>query len=208
MVKFCRENPVRDASGVSHSGLLSLEDLGSYEARVEELLCTSYRGFTVYKCNSWTQGPVLLQTLNLSENFDLASMDHNSADYIHTVTECMKLAYADVVPGLGFPLEARGQMFSLVRGHPNCLEPGKRPRTTLTPSLLSKGGEFFIAFGSPGGDAQDQWALQFLLNVVEFGMSLQEAVEAPTFWTRHFPSSFYPRNAASPRLDPAYAGGW
>ena len=100
-----------------------------------------------------------------------------------------------VIPGLGFPLGTRGQMFSLVAGHPNALVPGKRPRTTLTPSLALRDGRPWLAFGSPGGDCQDQWALQFLLNVVEFGMSLQEAVEAPTFWTTHFPCSFYPRTA-------------
>jgi len=100
-----------------------------------------------------------------------------------------------VIPGLGFPLGTRGQIFSLVKGHPNCLEPGKRPRTTLTPTLAMKDNEPFMVFGSPGGDVQDQWALQFFLNVMEFGMSLQEAVEAATFWTAHFPSSFYPRKA-------------
>ena len=269
-----------------------MEDFDVFQPRIEEPVETSYRGVLVCKCSSWTQGPVLLQTLNLLEGFDLRGMGHNSPDYIHTVVECMKLAYADreyyygdpdfvdvpfdtllskayaegrrglvdpanaslelrpgglppvmaesirdvnnafageagghmgdttklevidqagnmvsatpsggwlmsspVVPGLGFPLGTRGQMFSLVSGHPNCLEPGKRPRTTLTPSLAAKDGEPFMVFGSPGGDAQDQWALQFLLNVLEFDMSLQEAVEAPTFWTNHFPSSFYPRTA-------------
>jgi gamma-glutamyltranspeptidase/glutathione hydrolase len=100
-----------------------------------------------------------------------------------------------VIPGLGFCLGTRGQMFSLDPRHPNCLEPLKRPRTTLTPSLATRNGRPWMSFGSPGGDHQDQWALQFFLNVVEFGMSLQEAVEAPTFWTTHFPSSFYPREA-------------
>ena len=234
-----------------------------------------------------------MQALNLLEGYKLKGLRHNSAEYIHTVVECMKLAYADrefyygdpefadvpmdrllskeyaaerrrlvdperaslelrpgdraagaggerrrrgrraragaprrpngdttklevidaagnmvsatpsggwlpsspVIPGLGFPLGTRGQMFSLTQAHPNCLAPGKRPRTTLTPSLAMRDGAPFMVFGSPGGDAQDQWALQFLLNVVEFGMSLQEAVEAPTFWTSHFPSSFYPRAA-------------
>jgi gamma-glutamyltranspeptidase/glutathione hydrolase len=105
------------------------------------------------------------------------------------------LMSSPVIPGVGFPLGTRGQMFSLVAGHPNCLEPGKRPRSSLTPSLALRGEQPVMAFGSPGGDLQDQWALQFLLNVLEFGMSLQEAVEAPTFWTHHFPSSFYPREA-------------
>jgi gamma-glutamyltranspeptidase/glutathione hydrolase len=86
-------------------------------------------------------------------------------------------------------------MFSLVPGHPNALAPGKRPRTTLTPSLAMRNGKPWMAFGSPGGDCQDQWALQFFLNVTAFGMSLQEAVEAPTFATEHAPASFYPRRA-------------
>jgi gamma-glutamyltranspeptidase/glutathione hydrolase len=105
------------------------------------------------------------------------------------------LQSSPVIPGLGFCLGTRGQMFSLDPRHPNSLEPLKRPRTTLTPTLATREGRPYMAFGSPGGDHQDQWALQFFLNVVEFGMSLQEAVEAPTFWTTHFPSSFYPRVA-------------
>lgn len=290
IVAFCRSTPVRDASGRAHAGLLTAEDFAAYRAEVEPPVRTSYRGVEVYKCGPWTQGPVLLQSLNLLANFELASMRRNSADYIHTVVECMKLAYADrefyygdpkfadvpmdkllsaeyaaeraalvdpaaaslelrpggraaisadgiagvnaafagaagrgdttklevidsagnmvsatpsggwlqsspVIPGMGFPLGTRGQMFSLQAGHPNALEPGKRPRTSLTPSMATRAGRPFLAFGSPGGDCQDQWALQFFLNVVEFGMSLQEAVEAPTFWTQHFPSSFYPRSA-------------
>lgn len=292
IVEFCKNNPVLDASGEPHAGLLSMEDFDRYRVAVEEPVQTTYRGVTVCKCSTWSQGPVMLQSLNLLENFDLAAMGHDSTDYVHTVVECMKLAYADrefyygdpdfadvpldrllskayaaeratlvepdraslelrpgghpalraesvadvneafehaaggengdttkldvidrdgnmvsvtqsggwlmsspVVPGLGFPLGTRGQMFSLMEGHPNCIGPGKRPRTTLTPTLAMKNGEPFLAFGSPGGDRQDQWALQFLLNVIEFDMSLQEAVEAPTFWSGHFPNSFCPRFA-------------
>jgi len=291
IVRFASGAAVRDATGAAHRGLLTEDDFAAYEARVEEPVSTVYRGTRVFKCGTWTQGPALLQTLNLLENSDLAAMGHNSADYIHTVIECMKLAFADrefyygdpdfarvplarllsksyaekrcglvdpqraslelrpgafpsiaaqsvadvervftgphaksgdttsvqvidragnvvsavpsggwlhespVVPGVGFPLGTRGQMFSLTPGHPNCLAPGKRPRTTLTPSLAGRGGRAAMAFGSPGGDCQDQWALQVFLNVHEFGMSLQEAVEAPTFWTTHVPSSFYPRMA-------------
>ena len=86
-------------------------------------------------------------------------------------------------------------MFRLEPSRPNCLAPGKRPRTTLTPSLATRGRAPYLSFGSPGGDQQDQWALRFFLNVVEFGMSLQEAVEAPTFSTTHMPGSFHPRVA-------------
>ena len=98
-----------------------------------------------------------------------------------------------VIPGLGFPLGTRAQMFSLDPEHPNCLQPGKRPRTTLTPSLVMKNGNPWMVFGTPGGDQQDQWTLQFFLNVVDFGMDIQQALDAPTFHTEHFPSSFYPR---------------
>jgi len=295
IVRFCRGTAIRDASGRKHTGLLSEEDFHGFKARVEEPVRATYRGIDVFKCGPWTQGPVLLQTLNLLEGFDLRAMGHNSPQYIHTVVECMKLAYADreyyygdpdfahvpldrllskgyarerarlvdsgeaslllrpggyppaeasdirdvapgaasagrspspadgdttklevidargnmvsatpsggwlmsspVVPDVGFPLGTRGQMFSLRDGHPNRLEPGKRPRSTLTPSLALKDGKPYLSFGSPGGDCQDQWALEFFLNVVEFGMSLQQAVEAPTFWTLHFPGSFYPRTA-------------
>jgi gamma-glutamyltranspeptidase/glutathione hydrolase len=73
--------------------------------------------------------------------------------------------------------------------------PRKRPRTTLTPSLVLKGGKPYMVFGTPGGDQQDQWTLQFFLNVVDFGMGLQEAIDAALFHTEHFPSSFYPRKA-------------
>jgi len=288
IVEFASSTPVRDASGEAHTGLLTTADFANYAAKAESPLSVDYRDLVVHKCSSWTQGPVLLQHLRLLDGFPLAEMGHNSADYIHTVIECMKLSYADrefyygdpdfvdvpfdrllsreyaaerrtlvdpgeasmllrpggydpiradkladvldawqggegdttklevvdadgnmvsatpsggwlmsspVVPGLGFPLGTRGQMFSLVEGHPNSLEPGKRPRTTLTPSLATRDGQPYLAFGSPGGDCQDQWALQFFLNVVEFGMSLQEAVEAPAFFTSHFPNSFYPRGA-------------
>jgi len=98
-----------------------------------------------------------------------------------------------VVEGLGFPLGTRGQMFWLDPAHPSVLAPGKRPRTTLTPSLVTRDGAPEMVFGTPGGDQQDQWTLQFFLNVVEFGMDLQAALDAPLFHTDHLPSSFYPR---------------
>ena len=289
IVRFAASTPVRDASGTAHPALLTEQDFQAYDVRFEDAPSVSYRGIEVHKCGPWTQGPVLLQSLKLAERAEPRKMGHNSTAYIHFITECMKLAFADrelyygdprfaavplekllseeyaaerfrlvdarhaslelrpgsvggsarippvdieavaraassgdttklevidaagnmvsatpsggwlqsspVIPGLGFSLGTRGQMFSLEPGHPNCVQPGKRPRTTLTPSLATREGRPFLAFGSPGGDKQDQWALQFLLNVVEFGMSLQEAVEAPTFWTAHFPSSFYPRAA-------------
>lgn len=295
MVLFATSTPIRDASGRSHAALLCEQDFQDWSPRFEDAPSVTYRGIAVHKCDTWTQGPVLLQALKLVERADLRAMGQGSADYVHTVTECMKLAFADrelhygdplfakvplqallseeyaadrfrlvdprsaslelrpgavgtspavrpfaprdvrdvesalqaagsgdttklevidsagnmvstttsggwlqsspVIPGLGFSLGTRGQMFCLEPSHPNCLAPGKRPRTTLTPTLATRDGLPYLSFGSPGGDQQDQWALQFFLNVVEFGMTLQEAVEAPTFWTNHFPGSFYPRKA-------------
>ena len=103
------------------------------------------------------------------------------------------LSGSPAVPGLGFPVSARGQMFSLDEGHPNVLAPGKRPRTTLTPGLALRRGEPWLAFGTPGGDQQDQWALHAFLRHVHHGMTLQQALDAPSFHTEHLPSSFYPR---------------
>ena len=97
-----------------------------------------------------------------------------------------------IIPELGFPLGTRLQMAWLEDGLPNTLAPGKRPRTTLSPTLVMKGREPVMAFGSPGGDQQDQWQLHFFLNWVLGGMNLQEAIDAPAFNSTHFPSSFYP----------------
>jgi gamma-glutamyltranspeptidase/glutathione hydrolase len=105
-----------------------------------------------------------------------------------------------VIAGLGFPLGTRGQMFYLNPQRPNALAPHKRPRATLTPSLVTKDGEPWMVFGTPGGDCQDQWTLQFFLNVVDFGMDIQEALDAPTVHSEHFPSSFYPREAHPARM--------
>jgi gamma-glutamyltranspeptidase / glutathione hydrolase len=293
IAQFVRETPVRDASGEAQTGFLAYEDLAGYRSRIEAPVSVDYRGLQVHKCGPWNQGPVFLQQLTLLEGFDLAGMGLNSPEYIHTVIECAKLAYADrefyygdpefvsvpmgrllskeyaaerralidpahaslalrpgeaglrpsrlllgdqaiepgavthpdgylgdtthldvvdaegnmiaatvsgawipsspVIPGLGFPLGQRGQMFSLDPEHPNVVQPGKRPRTTLTPSLVHRDGQPWFAFGTPGGDGQDQWTLQFFLNLVEFGMDMQAAIDAPTFHSLHFPSSFYPR---------------
>ena len=123
------------------------------------------------------------------------------------------LQSSPMIPGLGFCLGTRAQMFTLTPGLPNSLAPGKRPRTTLSPTMVLRSGEPYLAFGTPGGDQQDQWTLGFFLNHVHFGMNLQEAIDAPAFHTSHFPSSFYPREsfpravAVEDRAGPAVIAG-
>jgi gamma-glutamyltranspeptidase / glutathione hydrolase len=300
---FCASTEVMDSSGRRHRGVLTGDDLAGFEATLEAPVTLEHRGLTVCKCGPWSQGPVMLQALRLLEGFDLAAMGHLSGEYVHTVVECMKLAFADreawygdpafadvpletllsaayaddrralvgdeasfdlrpgspggrdpvlmdvpvvdevaagfgvgeptvpredlpvagdtchvdvadrfgnlvsatpsggwlhsspAIPGLGLCLGTRAQMFWLDDGLPNSLEPRKRPRTTLTPSLGLRDGEGVLAWGTPGGDGQDQWSLQFLLSHVDFALNLQEAIDAPAFTSTHFPSSFYPRVA-------------
>ncbi|MFN2563227.1 MAG: gamma-glutamyltransferase family protein [Jatrophihabitans sp.] len=108
------------------------------------------------------------------------------------------LQSSPVIPELGFGLGTRAQMFWLESGLPNSLAPGKRPRTTLSPSLALRDGEPYMAFGTPGGDQQDQWQVPFFLFHTVFGMNLQQAIDAPTWHSTHPPSSFYPR-ASMPR---------
>ncbi len=274
-------------------GLLRAEDLHDWEATWEAPLAVDYAGHTVLKTGPWAQAPVFLQQLRLLEGFDLAAMGLASGEYVHTVVECAKLAFADreawygdpafadvpveallsreyaderrrlvgeeasaelrpgspdgreprlpapvaaeamagageptsalsgdtvhvdvvdregnfvsatpsggwlwgspVIPELGFPLGTRAQMFWLEEGLPNSLEPGKRPRTTLSPAMVLRGGEPYLALGTPGGDQQDQWTLHVLLAHIHFGLDLQAAIDAPNFHTEAFPSSFYPR---------------
>jgi gamma-glutamyltranspeptidase/glutathione hydrolase len=285
MVDFLQKTEVRDASGRKNRGLLTKEDFAAWKPELDEPVTVRYRGLDVYKCPPWSQGPVFLQQLRLLESYDLNALGHNSADYVHTVIEAAKLAFADrerfygdpkfvdvplslllskeyaderrklidprkaslemrpghgpssvpedkpgmpetfrgdtthtcaidakgnmmaatcsggwfpsspVVPGLGFPMGTRGQLFYLDPHHPNVVAPHKRPRTTLTPSLVLKDGRPWLVFGTPGGDQQDQWTLQFFLNYVDFDMGLQEAIDQPTFHSIHFPSSFYPHDA-------------
>ena len=102
---------------------------------------------------------------------------------------------APVIPSLGFSLGTRAQMFWLEEGLPNSLEPGKRPRTTLSPTLAARGGEPCLALGTPGGDQQDQWTLHVFLAHVHHGLDLQAAIDAPNHHTEAFPSSFYPRES-------------
>ena len=273
----------------ANGGLIEAGDFAKFAATVGEPVETDYRGYQVYKAGFWTQGPALIETLNMLEGFDLKKMGHNSVAYIHTLAEALKLGMADrdryygdpkfvkipmaellsknyaalrrplidesrasLAQQPGDPLNMKailasavqrvgrvselpdierandttcvnvvdkdGNLFSatpsgawlpaVVAGDtgvlmgqrlqssltdpnsPNVVAPGKRPRITLTPTLVLKGGEPFMVLSTPGGDNQDQALLQVLLNVIEFGMNPQEAVEAPRFDTQHYVSSF------------------
>ena len=123
------------------------------------------------------------------------------------------LQSSPIIPGLGFCLGTRAQMLWLEEGLASSLRPGTRPRTTLSPSLGLRDGEPCLAFGTPGGDAQDQWSLQFFLAHARFGRDLQEAADTPSFQSDHFPSSFWPRRSFPGKLvveathDPATIDG-
>jgi gamma-glutamyltranspeptidase / glutathione hydrolase len=290
-------------------GLHTTEDLANWQVRIEEPVQTTYKGIDVYKLTTWTQGPVLLQALNILENVDLKAMGYNSARYMHALYQSMSMAFADrdfyygdpyfppeepirgllskeyakaraqaidwerndpdIKPGDPYPFQGgtnpfkqyleswppqprattdngapvqtsslthdeafylgtttvqaadeegwvvsitpsggwvpaviagrtgigmsqRMQSFVLDEAENpyNVLEPGKRPRVTLTPSMALKDGQPFLSFAVQGGDSQDQNLLQFFLNVVEFGMNVQEAVEAANINSYQMRSSF------------------
>ncbi|MBI3680839.1 MAG: gamma-glutamyltransferase family protein [Acidobacteria bacterium] len=263
----------------ANGGLISRKDLANYSAEIDQPVCGTYRGYQVCKSGFWTQGPVMVQALNILEGYDLKTMGHNTPEYLHTMVEAVKLAFADrdryygdpkfsripseillskeyaaqrrmqidpsrasmdhrpgsfapplplpsvtsaalpaqdttcvnvvdrlgnvfsatpsgawlpsVIAGdTGIPLSTRLQSFVLTAGHANQLAPGKRPRVTLSPTLVLKDNQPYMALSTPGGDNQDQALLQVLLNIIEFNMSPQEAAEAPRFQTEHFYSSF------------------
>ncbi|HEY6209393.1 MAG TPA: gamma-glutamyltransferase [Gemmatimonadales bacterium] len=287
-------------------GLITLDDLAAWKVRIEEPVMTTYRGIDVYKLTHWTQGPALLQALNILENFDLKGMGYNSARYIHALYQAMNLAFADrdfyygdpyfppeepiagllskqyakaraqainwerndpsVKPGDPYPFMGKvnpyrqlleswpgvtpatggggsgddrsfkeaffggttsieaadeqgwvvsvtpsgGWIPAVVAGRTgvgmsqrmqsfvlneaenpfNVVAPGKRPRVTLTPTLALKDAKPFLAMAVQGGDTQDQNLLQFFLNVVEFGMNVQEAAEAANITSYQMRSSF------------------
>jgi gamma-glutamyltranspeptidase/glutathione hydrolase len=125
-------------------------------------------------------------------HFDIVDRDGNM---ISSTPSGGWLQSSPVIPELGFGLGTRGQMFWLEEGHPAALAPGKRPRTTLSPTLALRDGEPYLAWGSPGGDQQDQWTTQFFLRHVHAGMNMQEAIDAPAWHSEHFPISFWPRTA-------------
>ena len=281
-------------------GLLTYRDLADFSVRVERPEQIDYKDHQVYSCGPWCQGPALLMVLKLLQGFDLPGMGYGTADYLHTLIEAIKLAFADrhayfgdpdfvqvpmagllsdqyaterrraldparaapdmpppgdpwpyhpqarlengstphppvkaalpepiahwesdtsylcvvdqagntfsatpsdgigsspVIPGLGFPISARGTQTWLEAGHPSVLQPWKRPRLTPNPALVLKHGRPFMPIGCPGGDAQVQGMLQVFLNIVEFGMEPQEAIEAPRAISHSFPNSFWPHGS-------------
>ncbi len=295
---------VMDAAGGRRKGVLSGQDMADWRATYERPLSVDYGDWTVYKTGPWGQGPMLLQALRILEGTGIEAMDPNGAEFVHTITETLKLVMADreayygdpdfteipmdvllsrdyaqarraligptasleqrpgrvpgyeawadaaiaragtqtaqeagagageptmahltekrgdtvhldvidrwgnmvsatpsggwlqsspVVPGLGMPLNSRAQMFWLDEGLPTSLAPGRRPRTTLTPSIGLRGDGAALAFGTPGGDQQDQWQLIFFLRLVHQTANLQAAIDAPLFHTAHNQASFYPR---------------
>ncbi len=269
-----------EAYYIEQGGFLRRADLAAHTTTIEDPVQIDYRGYTVCKCGPWTQGPVLCQALRLLEGFDLRGMGRTSADYVHVVTEALKLAMADrdayygdpacvevplaallsdaytvlrrplidlrqasreVRPGDPFGMSALagpGAVYPSVGGtttcvtadrwgnvvaatpsanveahdggrtgitysnrlcslnttpgHPNCIAAGKRPRITLTPTLVLRHGRPVIAISVAGGDLQDQTTLNLLLNAVEFGLLPEQAVTAPRFSTAHHQDSFNP----------------
>jgi len=274
-----------DAFSKANGGLLRYEDMAAFKLTPEEPLSTTFRGLIVYKPGFWSQGPAMLEGLNIIEGFD-GKMALNSADYLHRQAEAMKLAYADrdtyyadpkfshlnvqslltkeyaaerrkligprasmefrpgaidgktgrhpalsemasykiddvlmahdttcvdtmdsegivfsatpsgawmpsVIAGdTGIPLTQRAQSFVLIPGHPNELAGGKRPRVTLSPTLVTQAdGKPFLALSTPGADNQEQSLIQVMMNVIDYGMNAQNAIENPRYQTRHLVAS-------------------
>ncbi|MBB3898105.1 gamma-glutamyltransferase family protein [Roseococcus suduntuyensis] len=308
--RFVR-TPMMDTSGERHAGVLTGQDMANWRAGVEAPTTREFRGHTVLKCGPWSQGPAMLQTLALLDGYDLSTMDPVGEEFVHTVTEAMKLAFADregfygdpafvdvplatllsdayaaerrkligrdasmefrpgspdgraaqgvdyaaairraeemtaaagtgeptvsrlgasggdtchvdiidrwgnfvsatpsagwlqsspAVPGLGFCLGTRCQMFWLDADLPNGLKPGKRPRTTLSPSMVLRDGKPWMSFGTPGGEQQDQWQPIMLARMLAHGFNIQEAIDLPSFHSEHWVSSFWPRGAKPGKL--------
>jgi gamma-glutamyltranspeptidase/glutathione hydrolase len=269
-------------------GLIRYEDFARFRVRFEPTVRSRFDGIELHACGPWSQGPVLPMALNILKGFDLKAMGHNSADYIHVVTEALKLAFADrhhhfgdprfvdvpirgllserfaahrrslisvekawpemppasdprtlqelphrcvpapqpdeapgpgdtsylcvidrhgnafsctpsdgsdktpIIPGVGILCSGRGTQSWADPQHPSSVAPGKRPRLTPNPALAFRNGKVYMPFGTPGGDVQPQAMLQVFLNINVFGMSPQEAIEAPRFATYSYPGSFEP----------------
>lgn len=280
MVQFNREQ----------GGLLSMDDLADFTVPSDPPVSVDYKGIEVVTCGPWCQGPTTAMALSILAGFDLQGMGHNSPDYLHTLIESLKLAFADrhswvgdpdfvdvpmagllhpdyaaqrrrqinpqqacpdlpdagnpwlyqgsrnghaaparpeplaaaiapdtsyicvvdrwgngfsatpsdgisgapITPGLGFAMSSRGYQTWLDPEHPACLAPGKRPRLTPNPAMAFRDGQLWMPFGTPGGDVQCQSMTQLFLNVAEFGMDVQQAIEAPRVASWSFPDSGWP----------------
>jgi len=290
-------------------GLITMEDLDRWKVYLEEPVMSAYKGIQIYKLNSWVQGPVMLQALNILETIDLKALGFNSAAYIHTLYQAMNLAFADrdfyygdpyfppeepirgllskdyareraksvrrdrndpaVKPGDPYPFEGKTNPFlrylekwppagaaknpdperfwtgttsiqaadeagwvvsvtpsgawvpAVIAGRTgvgmsqraqsfvtdeaenpfNVIAPGKRPRATLTPGLALKDGRPYLSFAVQGGDTQDQNLLQFFLDMVEFGMDVQQACEAPNITSYQMRNSFHPHDSWPGKID-------
>jgi gamma-glutamyltranspeptidase/glutathione hydrolase len=307
--RFYAGQELMDSTGRRNRGVLRGDDLARFRATIEPTTSFVYRGLTVHKTGPWGQGPAMLQALSLLTGFDLDALDPAGDAFVHTLVECMKLAYADrevfygdprfvdvpldalmaernvcqrralvadaasleqrpsewagakermarvlamagaetphgigageptfaplpvewgdtvhldvadrfgnmlaatpsggwlqsspAIPELGFAISTRGQIGWLEPGHPSTVRPDARPRTTLTPTLVTRDGEAVLVMGTPGADQQDQWTLAVFLRHVHHGLDLQAAIDAPLFTSRHWPSSFYPRACEPGRL--------
>ena len=315
--RFATGTALMDGGGARRRGVLTGQDMARWTASYEAPVSLSWKGWEVFKTGPWGQGPVLLQSLSILDALGIGDVDPGSAEFVHLVTEAMKLAYADreafygdgadvpldrlldpahaaaraklvgtqaslsqrpsrlpgyealadaaiaraggqvgeggvgggeptmahlrdrrgdtvhldvidrwgnmisvtpsggwlqsspIVPGLGFCLNTRAQMFWLEEGLPQTLAPGRRPRTTLSPSLAVGDRGAALAFGTPGGDQQDQWQLVWFLRHALYGMGMQAALDAPLFHTGHFQSSFAPRVAdpGSLMIEPGFGEG-
>lgn len=304
---FCARNAVKDASGRSHTGLISHDDMSSWQASYERPEVLEFNGLRVFKPGWWTQGPAFLQFLGLLKESDVLAMDPLEPEYVHYVAEAFKLVYADreawygdalapeidvsvllseeysaqrrsaitadasmtlrpgtigglepclprydthvtggnaehlppvtapaprpgegdtchidvidrwgntvaatpsggwmygspTVPGLGFSLSTRAQMFWLQEGLASSMKPRTRPRTTLSPTIALDANGGALAFGTRGADYQDQWNAQFFLNHLAFSMDLQQSWDAPMFHSDHWPRSDFPRDASPGKL--------
>jgi len=311
--RYCAATEAMDTSGRRHRGLLAGDDMARWRATVEAPLSVDYHGWRVFKPGVWSQGPVMLQQLALLRDLGLEEMDPLGVDFVHSVVEAAKLAFADrdayyadpdhvdvpaatligadyadrrrrlidptqaspelrpgdigrgrpflpsgdmiepealqiagaagfgeptvrhtghmpgdtchldvvdrwgnmvsatpsggwlhsspVIPELGFCLGTRLQMFWLDPRAAAALAPGRRPRTTLSASMALGEDGRGIAFGTPGGDNQDQWATTLFLRWLHYRLNAQAAIDAPMFDMVHFPSSFYPRATVLNRLN-------
>ena len=183
----------------TNGGIITEADLRSYEPYEDAPIHVNYRGTEVYECPPNSQGFVMLEALNILEGFDLKAMGHNSAPYLHAVTESLKLSFADRNAYVGDPKFVPNIPMAQLLSK----EYAAARRSQINPALAVTDGKPYIVFGTPGADTQPQTQLQFFLNVVEFGMPVQQALEQPTVISNSFRDSYYPHAVVGKLLTPA-----